>query len=186
MPRRAISVAVIVIVASFIVLGLTTDFLVDWTWFSAIGYTGVFWTILGGKAVLFFAVFAMSAILLWVNGSLALRFARRRGRVYPVDFEREAGAVPTLPELLVLMSRRLPWRLLIPGVAAVLAILVAAAEVSNWEVFLRFFYQVPYGESDPLYGKDISFIFLPSRLVCLSPQLALTLVERLPRRGGVG
>src|ERR1700731_5279661 len=106
MPRRAIAVAAIVIVASFIVLGLTSDFLVDWAWFSAIGYLDVFWTILGSKAVLFFAVFAMSAILLWVNGSLAFRFARRRGRVYPVAFEREAGAVPTLPELLEVMSRR--------------------------------------------------------------------------------
>ena len=69
MPRRGIAVAVIVIVACFIVLGLTSDFLVDWAWFSAIGYLDVFGTILGGKAVLFFAVFAGSAILLWVNGS---------------------------------------------------------------------------------------------------------------------
>src|SRR5712671_4720370 len=177
MPRRAISVAVVVIVACFLVLGLTTDFLVDWTWFSAIGYTGVFWTILGGKAVLFFAVFAMSALLLWVNGSLAFRFARRRGRVYPVAFEREAGAVPTLPELLEVMSRRLPWRLLIPGIAGVLAILVAAAEVSNWEVFLRFFYQVPYGESDPLYGEDIGFyLFSLPAYVVLKNWLLLTLV----------
>ena len=38
MPRRGIAVAVIVIVACFIVLGLTSDFLVDWAWFSAIGY----------------------------------------------------------------------------------------------------------------------------------------------------
>ena len=56
MPRRGIAVAVIVIVACFIVLGLTSDFLVDWAWFSAIGYLDVFGTILGGKAVLFFAV----------------------------------------------------------------------------------------------------------------------------------
>src|SRR5580704_2579856 len=65
MPRRGIAVAVIVIVACFIVLGLTSDFLVDWAWFSAIGYLDVFGTILGGKAVLFFAVFAGSSILLW-------------------------------------------------------------------------------------------------------------------------
>src|SRR5438105_6757942 len=58
MPRRGIAVAVIVIVACFIVLGLTSDFLVDWAWFSAIGYLDVFGTILAGKAVLFFAVFA--------------------------------------------------------------------------------------------------------------------------------
>jgi uncharacterized membrane protein (UPF0182 family) len=79
MPRRGIAVAVIVIVACFIVLGLTSDFLVDWAWFSAIGYLDVFGTILGGKAVLFFAVFAGSAILLLVNGSLASRFALFRG-----------------------------------------------------------------------------------------------------------
>jgi len=121
MPRRAIAVAVIVIVACFIVLGLTSDFLVDWAWFSAIGYLEVFWTILGSKAVLFVAVFAGSAIFLWVNGFLASRFARPQGRMYPVDFDQEAGGVRTLPELLELIGRRLPWRLLIPGVAGVLA-----------------------------------------------------------------
>ena len=167
MPRRGIAVAVIVIVACFIVLGLTSDFLVDWAWFSAIGYLYVFGTILGSKAVLFFAVFAGSAILLWVNGSLASRFARRRGHVHPVDFEQEAGGVQTLPELLELMGQRLPWRVLIAGVAGVLAILVAAGEVSNWDLFLRFVYQVPYGDSDPLYGKDIGFYLfsLPAYIV---------------------
>ena len=177
MPRRGIAVAVIVIVACFIVLGLTSDFLVDWAWFSAIGYLDVFGTILGGKAVLFFAVFAGSAILLWVNGSLASRFARRRGHVHPVGFAQEAGGVQTLPELLELMRQRLPWRLLIAGVAGVLAILIAAGEVSNWDLFLRFVYQVPYGESDPQFGKDIGFyLFSLPAYVVLKNWLLLTLV----------
>src|SRR6202048_2508239 len=177
MPRRGIAVAVIVIVACFIVLGLTSDFLVDWAWFSAIGYLDVFGTILGGKAVLFFAVFAGSAILLWVNGSLASRFARRRGHVHPVGFAQEAGGVQTLPELLELMGQRLPWRVLIAGVAGVLAILIAAGEVSNWDLFLRFVYQVPYGDSDPLYGKDIGFyLFSLPAYVVLKNWLLLTLV----------
>jgi hypothetical protein len=81
MPRRGIAVAVVVILVSLIVLGLTSSFLVDWAWFSAVGYLDVFWTLLGGKAVLFFAVFAGSAVLLWLNGYLAHRFARRQGRV---------------------------------------------------------------------------------------------------------
>jgi len=177
MPRRGIAVAVIVIVACFIVLGLTSDFLVDWAWFSAIGYLDVFGTILGGKAVLFFAVFVGSAILLWVNGSLASRFARRRGHVHPVGFAQEAGGVQTLPELLELMRQRLPWRLLIAGVAGVLAILIAAGEVSNWDLFLRFVYQVPYGESDPQFGKDIGFyLFSLPAYVVLKNWLLLTLV----------
>ena len=53
MPRRGVAVAVVVILASLIILGLTSSFLVYWAWFSAVGYLGVFWTILGGKAALF-------------------------------------------------------------------------------------------------------------------------------------
>ncbi len=155
--RKGIAVAIVVIVLLLIALGYTTDFLVDWVWFSAIGYLDVFWTILGGKAFLFFAVFVASALLLWVNGSLAYRFSRPGGDIRPIDFEREAVGVQTLPELLELTRRRLPWRLLIGGVAGVLGILVAAGEIGNWDMFLRFIYQVPYGQSDPLYGKDIAF-----------------------------
>src|SRR5215467_15903979 len=119
MPRRGIAVAIVIIFASLIVLGLTSSFLVDWAWFSAVGYMGVFWMILGGKAVLFFAVFAGSAALLWLNGYLAHRFARRQEHVRRVDFEQIARGVQSLPELLGLMGRRLPWRLLIAGVAVV-------------------------------------------------------------------
>src|SRR3984893_5406124 len=177
MPRRAIAVAVIVIVACFIVLGLTSDFLVDWAWFSAIGYLEVFWTILGSKTVLFFAVFAGSPILLWVNAFLASPFARPLQQVHPIDLDQEAGGVQTLPELLELMRRRFPWRLLIAAVAGVLAILVAAAEVRNWDLFLRFVYQGPYGEGDPLYGKDIGFyLFSLPAYVVLKNWMLLTLV----------
>ena len=144
MPRRGIAVAVVVIFASLIVLGLTSSFLVDWAWFSAVGYLGVFWTLLGGKAVLFFAVFAGSAALLWLNGYLAQRIARRQAHVRRVDFEQIARGVQTLPELLGLMGQRLPWRLLIVGVAIVLGIMIAAGEVGNWGVLLRYVYQVPY------------------------------------------
>ena len=115
MQRRGITVAVIVILACLIVLDLATSFLVDWAWFSAVGYLEVFWSILGGKAVLFFAVFTGSAVLLLVNGALAYRFARRQGNVRRVDFEQIARGAQSLREPLVLMGQRLPWRLLIAG-----------------------------------------------------------------------
>jgi uncharacterized protein len=177
MPKRGITVAVIVILAGLIVLGLASSFLVDWAWFSAIGYLNVFWTILGGKAALFFTVFAGSAVLLWVNGFLAYRFARRPGHLHRVDFEQIARGVQTLPELLGLLGHRLPWRLIIAGVAVVLGILVAAGEVSNWGVLLRYLYQVPYGLDDPQYGKDIGFyLFSLPAYVALKNWLLLMLV----------
>src|SRR5260221_9767960 len=59
MRWRGIAVAIIVIVACLIALGLASDFLVDWLLFSTVGYFDVFWTIFGAKAILFFAVFAV-------------------------------------------------------------------------------------------------------------------------------
>ena len=65
MPWKGIGVVIAVIVASLIVLGRASGFLVDWAWFSTIGYVGVFWTVFATKAVLFTAVFAVSTLLLW-------------------------------------------------------------------------------------------------------------------------
>jgi uncharacterized protein len=157
MRRIGIVVAIVVLVTSLILLGRTTDFLVDWAWFSVIGYLTVFWTVVGSKLVLFLAVFMVSAMLLWLNGSLAYWFARPQGVVRHVSVSRDFMDAETLPELFERTRQQLPWRLLIGGTAGIFGLLVAAWEVSNWEVFLRFIYQVPYGQSDPLYGKDLGF-----------------------------
>ena len=65
----------IVIVVGLIILSLTSALLVDWAWFAAIGYVQVFWTMLGAKVLLFCTVFIGSTVPLWVNGSVAYRFA---------------------------------------------------------------------------------------------------------------
>src|SRR5450631_3035680 len=73
-------VAAIVVGICLILLGFASDFLVDWLWFSSIGYLQVFWTTIGAKAVVFFAVWTATAVNLWLNGWLAVRFARRQPR----------------------------------------------------------------------------------------------------------
>src|SRR5215813_8183371 len=79
-PLRGAVVGLIITTAvgaiCLILLGLTGDFLVDWLWFSTIGYLGVFWTTIAAKAEVFLAVFVATAIILWVNGSIASRFGR--------------------------------------------------------------------------------------------------------------
>jgi uncharacterized protein len=181
MRWRAITVTGVVIAACLIALSLASDFLVDLIWFSAVGYLDIFWTMFGSKVVLFFAVFMGSTVFLWVNGALAVRFAQRRGHLLPIPFDQGPAAVwthtETLPELVRRLSVRLSWRLLIAGVALVLGALIAAGEVRNWDLVLRFIHQVPYGQSDPLYGKDIGFYFfsLPA-YVALKNWMLLTVV----------
>jgi uncharacterized protein len=161
MPWKGIGVAIAVVLASFVVLGRAGGVVVDWAWFSTIGYVGVFWTVFATKAALFLAVFVVSSLLLWLNGTLALRFASRRRPRHPVALDpgfptvRAFRGTPT--ELSGPPSLRLPWRLLILGVALAIGLLIAIGETGKWDLILRFIYQVPYGRSDPLFDKDIGF-----------------------------
>jgi uncharacterized membrane protein (UPF0182 family) len=173
----ALIVAAIIVLICLILLGLTADFLVDWLWFSAIGYLGVFWTTIVAEAGVFVAVFVATAVILWLNGLLAFRFARLRWTQHSADFESRHTGVTTLPDVLEFLRHRLPWPVAITGGAGFLAALVAWGEVHNWGVFLRFVYQVPFGASDPLYDKDIGFyLFALPAYVVIKNWMLVTLV----------
>jgi uncharacterized protein UPF0182 len=133
-PRRSAVVgfiiAAVVVGIFLILLGLASDFLVDWLWFSSIGYLQVFWTTIGAKAGVLFAVWTGTAVILWLNGWLAVRFARRRSTQSVSTFVWNlAGNVPP-PDLFAVVRDRLPWPRVIAGGAGLLALLVAALEVA--------------------------------------------------------
>lgn len=153
---RRIALAFAIIVVCLIVLGLASDFLVDWAWFSSVGFLGVFWTILRAKSALFGAIFMSTASIVWVNGALAARFARSR-KMSLVNTPWQALGSEQLPAVIERFVRYLPWRLLVAGISVVVATLVALDWTANWNLALNYIYQVPYGQSDPLYGNDFSF-----------------------------
>ena len=152
--RTAITVATGIV--GLVVIGRVTRLLVDWLWFSSVGHVGVFWTILDARVLLFVAVFAASAVTIAVSGFLAHRYARRFGPIHagPVS---STVAFEVIDELANEVAPRIPWRYAIAGATVLLALLIAAGEVSNWDIVLRFLYQVPFGERDPIFGNDIGF-----------------------------
>src|SRR5712664_4461170 len=125
------AIAAVVVVICLILLKLASDFLVDWLWFSSIGYLQVFLTSIGAKAVVFFAVLTATAVVLWLNGWLAVRFTRRQSTQAVATFVWSATGNAPPPDLFTLMRDRLPWPRIIAGGAGLLALLVAAAEASN-------------------------------------------------------
>ena len=90
------------------------------------------------------------------SGFLAHRYARRPG-TWQVEAARPSGTPEFISELADQLAPRIPWRASIAGVAIVLALIIAAGEISNWDLVLRFLHQVPYGDRDPVFGQDISF-----------------------------
>src|SRR3984957_17431087 len=171
------TIAAVAVGACLFLLGLASDLLVDWLWFSSIGFLQVFLTTITAKAVVFLAVWTATAIILWLNGWLAMRFARRQ----PMQAVAASAWNPTgstsSPDLFALMRDRLPWSRVVPGGAGLLALLVAAAEAGNWGIFLQFLYHVPYGVDDPLYNKDIGFyLFSLPAYILIKNWMLLTLV----------
>jgi uncharacterized protein len=156
--RFGVPIAVIVLLFA---LGRITSILVDWAWFSSIGYAGVFWTVFATKAALFVVVFAVSTLLLLANASLAYRFASRPRLSLPAVFDPgvasfRASSGPWAGSY-ALQPSPLVWRLIILIIALVLGLLIAMGESGRWDLVLRFLYQAPYGRSDPLFEKDIGF-----------------------------
>src|SRR6476660_5800817 len=96
---RRIAARVALGLVGLIVVGRITGMLVDWLWFSSIGYVDVFWTILFAKALLFVTVFAVSAVAIGLSGWLAHRHASRPG----------SWKAEVLSELIGEVAPHIPW-----------------------------------------------------------------------------
>jgi uncharacterized protein len=167
---------ILAVCASLIALDLATSFFVNWSWFWSVGYLGVYWTIIIAKIALFSATFAISAIAIWVNGIAAHRDAGRRANFRVVSSPWSSLEGISEPPLLERLYRHFPWRYLIAALAIILAVLVAASEVGNWNLVLQYLYQVSYGKSDPLFGNDFSFyLFSLPAFIALKNWLLFTL-----------
>ncbi len=154
--RTAITVAGVVL--GLFVVQRFTGLLVDWLWFSSVGYGAVFSTMLAAKALLFAAVFAVSAVAIGASGFIAHRYAKSLGRS-PPSLAFSSSTPTVIIELADQFSPRIAWRSTIAGVAVVLGLLLAVGEISSWDMALRFLHQVPFGERDPIFNKNISFYF---------------------------
>src|SRR5215213_5074789 len=173
MPWRRVSVAAVIFVTCLTVLDVVLDVAVDWAWFSELGYLEVFWTVFGTRAWLFVTVFAASAIIVWFNGWLAFRLTGAPiGR--SLELAGVTGPAPRPASVPDVVRTRL--RLFIVGAALIGGGLLATGEMANWDGLLRFLYQLPYGQRDPVFEKDLSFyLFSLPAYVALKNWIMLTL-----------
>ncbi len=143
-----------------------------WLWFQQLGYQTVFTTTLQTKAGLGAAVWLITAALIWINFKIALRLSPETSHIerrFMID-DHEIQA----PNFSALAPR------LAPIVALAVGAFTGLAGWGSWEIFLRFRHQVPFGESDPIFGRDIAFyVFTLPALDALSEWLTLIVVVSL-------
>ncbi len=148
-------IAAIIIVA-LVFLSLLDQFFVDLLWFGSLGFRGVFATTVAAEVGIFIVVWLVAFIVILLSGLVALRLSRERERLRVVRRTDEMVEV-NLPELIRALGERIPWRLLVVIGAAVLAIFAAQGEAASWDVYLRGLYGVPFGITEPAFGRDVGF-----------------------------
>jgi uncharacterized membrane protein (UPF0182 family) len=133
-----------VIIIGLLLLTSATTLLntwVDWQWFGSLGYQSVFSTVLTLRGEVLIGAALLAGVFAWVNWFLA-------GRV-------------SVPARLYLGQQTLVPPGLVRGAALLGSILLAIAmglvASDEWSTILRFTQQVPFGQTDPIFGQDIGF-----------------------------
>ena len=115
-------------------------FLTDIYWYEAQGFASVFWRRFFARWELFAAAAIPSFAIYLLNWRCAYSSGMRRFN-------------ETLEE--PVKAPNVQW--IITGLAVFMAVTSALSVSGSWDVFLKFMHPTQFGETDPLFGKDISF-----------------------------
>jgi len=140
--------------------------LTDWLWFREIGFERVFllkilaqWSMGGLAGLVGFAV-------LYGNARIALRgieLVREDVRVLA------QGGLEMRERFFVRLAEMLALPVSLGGAA-----LVALAAAAQWRTLVQFFYRTPFGEVDPIFGRDIAYYVFTLPTLQLSLNLVTT------------
>jgi len=139
--------------AVFVLVGLwfTTwlfDLRVDSLWFADLGYSNRFWQQFNTELALFWGGFILIGCFWLVNVQVMLRLAKKIYDEIPSWVSSIARATAVVP-----------------------ALLFGFAAKTYWLDVLSFLNRQPFGKTDPVFGKDISFYVFTAPLVRSSVHL---------------
>ncbi len=128
------------------VLPSTAVFWTDWLWFIETGYLPVFEKSIRAQVLTFAATAAFAFLFVYGN----LRLARASFRQPQLVLGSTVDGRPIIVE-----SRRIDHFALYG--ALVIAFMTGVSVAGDWLAFLQFAYGAPFGQTDPIFGRDVSF-----------------------------
>ena len=146
MPIRLIIIIALLALLLLISVPSFAELYTEWLWFGEAGFQPIFLKSLATKGALGLIVFAGAFAFLFANLRLAVRGPDRPFMVFP-------GGGDLQP--IVLERRHLGF--LAAGLSGVLALFISGIASSNWLVVLQFLNMTPFGDVDPIFGRDAAF-----------------------------
>jgi uncharacterized protein len=138
-----------VVVAGLVVVFLVPSaaaFYTDWLWFKEVGYEAVFASRLRMSFLTGLAVFLVAFAALWANALVALS-------VLTQPYVVIASTAQGQP----ILFNRGQVRRAATIIATIAALGMALPAASRWLDLLEFRYAVPFGQTDPIFNRDVSF-----------------------------
>ena len=130
-------------IALFFLFNVGLGFLTDSAWYRSLGYQSVYYTRIGAS----FGLFAAGFLIAWLFITLNILLARRL---------EPFGLVGTPPEqVATAFGVRIPTVLIVA--AGIFAFFMGLGLAGDWQQLLLYFNQVPFGVTDPIFGRDVSF-----------------------------
>ena len=148
MSSRVLRIALIIIIP-LILLSISTSWIMEWLWLSELGYSQIFWTLRTTQIILITVAFAVIGSYLVPNFRYLadqLRHISFTGTpLQGVDFDIHSPH----------QQKRIKQFFTLG--ALVITLMFAFGFYIRWDESLQFIWNVPYGETDPLFGRDIGF-----------------------------
>ena len=147
--RRTVLIAAVVAVVVLLVLSRAlASFYTDALWFQDLGFSKVFYGVLGAKVVLAVAFIALAFLLLYGNLLIADRLAPQGARRGPED-----ELVQRYRDVVGHHAGKVRF-----AVAALLSILLGAGASGRWETYLLWRHRTRFGGApDPQFHRDAGF-----------------------------
>lgn len=163
MPTRFIFLLIFLVL--FMVVPSTVELLTEWFWFVEVDYTDIFIRSLTTKAAVGGLVFLVAFGALAANLRLALGRITQPYLIFPGGGDIQPVSLDR-PQLQMLGT----------GVAALAALFLGLFASNEWLTWLQFQHATPFGQTDPLFGRDVGFYVFTLPFLDLARYLALAVV----------
>jgi hypothetical protein len=145
MKKFLIGFVVLVLIVIWSVLAIYPD----WLWFHNLGFFSVFQTMILSKFGFGIVVWVVLIIILSLNLYLAQRL--NTGSDKGTDFKDEGGYLSQIG-----ISGK-TFNYLLMGFVLLVSFILATKGAAEWDMVLRYLYQSPFGNTDPIFNRDIGF-----------------------------
>jgi uncharacterized membrane protein (UPF0182 family) len=148
MNLRVLRIIALIAIPLFI-LSLSSSYIFEWLWLSEMGYSQIFWTLRGTQVILTVIAFLGAALFFVPN----FRFLAEQLKHANLSGSPLQGSNINLDTDFA--SKRIKQFFTLGGL--VMALIFALSFYVRWDESLRFISSVPFGETDPMFGRDIGF-----------------------------